>query len=101
MYQERLSKHAQRRRQQRGVPNTLVTAILDHHDVEIEARGGCRVLRVSRKQAESLGRDPALRQDSSRLPGIALVYSDTTGEVVTVLRDRPGRRGRAYRRGRR
>jgi hypothetical protein len=32
------------------------------------------------------------------LARIALVYSDETDCVVTVLRDRPGRSGRRYRR---
>ena len=61
-------------------------------------RGRCRVLRVSPERAKTRDRDTAVKQGSGCLPGIALVLSNTTGEVVAVFRDRPGRRGRPHHR---
>lgn len=91
------SRHAAVRSQQRGVPAHLVRLILEHHDVDEHAGGGCRVLRLSRHAL--LGDvDGMTRQDEGRLSGLAVLYSETTGHLVTVLRHRPGRAGRRYRR---
>lgn len=93
-----ISFHACRRAQQRGVPTHLVEAILIHHDAEHMAGSGCRVLRVSRQALSGGAAAEVSSQDRGRLARIALVYSDETDCVVTVLRDRAGRSGRRYRR---
>lgn len=92
-----LSHHAKVRQQQRGINSHLVALVLAHHDVDLEAGGGCRILRVSRRTAvEAL--TSATRQEIEQLARLAVVFSETTGQVVTLLHDQSGARGRRYRR---
>jgi hypothetical protein len=91
------TQHIERRQQQRGVPRRLIDLILAHHDVDLEAGGGCRIFRVSRR---ALGGStmPGTRQDIERLGRLALVYSETSGRLVTVMHVCAGSQGRRYRR---
>lgn len=94
-----LSQHAALRSQQRGVPHHLIDALMRYADFEAPVGGGCTVLRMTK---DGLG-DPALGvslgADRERLRGLSLVWSERTGEIVTVLRPRRGAAGRRYRRG--
>ena len=82
----RLSRHATLRCQQRGIRLRVLQAMLDHHDLDREVGGNCRVLRMSRKQARRAAAmlDPQL---SAQLERLAVVMSDSSGEIVTVLHD--------------
>ncbi len=93
-----LSCHAINRAQQRGVPHATIELILDHADIVIPVGAGCSALRVSRRQILDQSLRGELRGCVDRLAHIAVVRSDHTGEIVTVLHDRGGRRGRRYRR---
>lgn len=93
-----LTLHAVQRMQQRGIPERLVHAVLDHHDIEFEAGSGCRIIRVSRRKATSTGTFGIPKQDAEKLSRLALVYSDNGARVVTVRRDHSSRIGRRYRR---
>lgn len=72
------SRHAARRCAQRGIRPALLAAVLEHADVERSAGGGCRLERVSRAQARALNLD-------DRLGRLAVILSDRTAEVVTVM----------------
>ncbi|HHX89581.1 MAG TPA: hypothetical protein GX700_07370 [Paracoccus sp.] len=87
-----LSGHARIRCQQRGIPATFVAEILDHADVDHPIGDNCRLLRVSRSRARVLNR-------GDRLGRYALIWSDRTGRIVTILPMLEGRRGARYRRG--
>ena len=87
-----LSAHAERRARQRGVTQRDLALLLDHADIDVPVGAGCRALRVHHRTARRLNL-------GDRLPHTAVVENDH-GEIVTVLRHLPGRRGRPYRRGR-
>lgn len=96
---EIISHHARRRSQQRGIPLSLVENILDHHDRDAAVGNDCRVLRVSRNAARTFAATGGDRQTADRLPGIAVVWSDRTGRVVTIIHDGGNRAARRYRVG--
>lgn len=73
-----LSRHASIRCAQRGLRPDFVSAILEHADIQRPAGRNCRLERVSRTKAQSLNLD-------DRLGRYALIVSDTTAEVVTVM----------------
>jgi DNA-binding protein H-NS len=74
--------HSQRRAAQRGVTNRFVNAILAHADVDRPIGGNCRLLRVSRQRSTTLNID-------DRLGRYALIWSDTTAQIVTVNAETP------------
>lgn len=94
-----MSHHARQRSQQRGIPLHLVENILDHHDRDAAVGDNCRVLRVSRAAARSFVAAGGDRQTAERLPSVAVVWSDKTGRVVTVVHDNGNRAARRYRLG--
>lgn len=81
-----MSKHATMRCQQRGVRKDLVQTVLDLHDVDLPARGNCRILRISRDQLRS-GKDGFTPQQSKQLEKLCIVWSDSTNSIVTVMHD--------------
>ena len=93
-----LSHHAEDRSRQRGVSDRLISLVIDHHDIEFDVNDDCRLLRLSREMAAAVAISEEAPSDARRLASFALIHSDRTGRVVTVLRDRPGRSGRRYRR---
>lgn len=88
-----LSHHAQRRMQTRGVRPGFVESILDHADREILVGGQCALLRISRTKARALNID-------DRIGRYAVIWSEATSTVVTVLPIHPGPSGARYRRSR-
>lgn len=94
-----LSAHAVLRTQQRGVPHHIVDALVSYADFEAPVGGGCTVLRMSRDRLNDPDIADRLGAERERLRGLSIVWCDRTGEVVTVLRPRPGPAGRRYRRG--
>ena len=87
---DRLSNHAQQRMQQRGVSAGLLERILENADVERAAGDNCRLYRVARNKARALG--------DEKLARFAVIWSDDSGAVVTVLPIAAGRSGSRYRR---
>lgn len=82
----RFSRHATARCQQRGIKKNVLKVLLDHHDLDREVGGNCRVLRMSRKKARREGQRFG-PQISAQLERLAVILSDTTGQVVTVFHD--------------
>lgn len=93
-----LSTHAAMRTQQRGVPHHLIDALMSYADFEVPVGGGCTVLRMTRDRLDDPDLTDRLGAERERLRGLSIVWSDRTGEIVTVLRPRRGRAGRRYRR---
>jgi len=94
-----LSHHAAIRLQQRGLPHHLIEALMSHADYEAPVGGGCMVLRMSRDRLRDPEVASSLGADRERLRGLSVVWSEQTGEIVTVLRPRRRPMGRRYRRG--
>lgn len=94
-----LTQHAAVRTQQRGVPHHLIDALMSYADFEAPVGGGCTVLRMTRERLEDPDLADRLGAERERLRGLSIVWSDRTGEIVTVLRPRRGSAGRRYRRG--
>jgi hypothetical protein len=94
-----LSNHAATRVQQRGLPHHLIDALMSHADFEAPVGGGCTVLRMTRDRLSDPDVAACLGADRERLRGLSIVWSDRTGEIVTILRPRRGPAGRRYRRG--
>lgn len=88
-----MTTHALHRCQTRGLRQDFVDALLTHADVDRPAGGNCRLLRVSRRTAGRLNVD-------DRLSCYAVVLSETSGQVVTILPVHAGRSGKRYRRSR-
>lgn len=96
---EILSRHARQRSQQRGIPWRLIANVLDHHDRDSSVGNDCRVLRVSRNAARDFATTGGDPQTAERLQSIAVVWSDRTGRVVTVIHDGSKPAARRYRVG--
>ncbi|MGO4642481.1 DUF4258 domain-containing protein [Mesorhizobium sp. 2RAF45] len=89
----KLSAHAQRRSRQRGIRTDRLYAVLENADVERPLGGNCWLLKVSSRTARTIRGYDGLAKH-------AVIYSDSTGEVVSILHAASSRRGRRYRRGR-
>jgi hypothetical protein len=85
------SSHSKVRAAQRGVTNRFMNAILSYADVDRPIGGNCRLLRVSRQRSDALNID-------DRLGRYALIWSDNTAQIVTVMPLHDGAAGRRYRR---
>ncbi len=86
----RHSAHSNRRSAQRGITKRFMNALLKHADVDKPIGGNCRLLRVSRQRAAALNID-------DRLGRYALIWSDSTAQIVTVMPLHNGTGGRRYR----
>ena len=86
-----LSKHAEKRSQQRGAKPELIELVLNHADIEVPVGSNCQALRVSRRTARGLNL-------GDRTHRYAVIVSDDTDEIVTILPTERGRRGARYRR---
>lgn len=85
------SEHSQVRASQRGVTDRFIEEILAHADVEQPIGDNCTLLRVSRRRSARLNID-------DRLGRYALIWSDDTAQIVTVMPLHDGAAGRRYRR---
>ena len=89
----KLSRHAEKRSQQRGAKPGLIELVLNHADVEVPVGSNCQALRVSRRMARGLNL-------GDRVHLYAVVVSGDTGEIMTItLSTERGCRGARYRRG--
>lgn len=86
-----LSKHSTTRAAQRGVRPSLLDTILAHADVDGPIGSNCRLIRVSKRRARELNLD-------DRLGRYALIWSESSAQIVTVMPLHDGRAGRRYRR---
>jgi hypothetical protein len=85
-----LSQHARKRCRQRGIPHQRLATIIDLADIDVPIGSNCRMLRVSRHLARTI-------RGGDRLKDVAVIYSDTNAQVVTVLHTVNSERGRRYR----
>lgn len=92
-----LSKHAAIRANQRGITHKMLEDLLACADVEAPVGGGCSVLRVSRERLRDRTLKAQVATRPEKLASLAVVWSDETGEVVTLLVDHGRPRGRRYR----
>jgi hypothetical protein len=93
-----LTKHAERRAKERGLPWRIISAICANSDRQTPVGGGCVSLMVSRSELQDLaGSIPA--DDRERMQGVAVVVDADTEAVVTVLHVNR-RNGSRYRRQR-
>ena len=84
------TKHSRRRAAQRGTSDGFVQAILVHADIEHPIGDNCRLMRVSRRRSRKLNID-------DRLGRYALIWSDNSARIVTVMPVHDGVNGRRYR----
>ena len=89
----KLSRHAEKRSQQRGAKPGLIELVLNYADVEVPVGSNCQALRVSRRTARGLNL-------GDRVHLYAVVVSGDTGEIMTItLSTERGCRDARYRRG--
>ena len=98
MYDFSLTRHARNRAQQRGVPYALIEAVLSHADRNTPVGGNCTAFLVSKARLKDRKVRQTLGADADRLCGLFVVCADETGEVVTILHNAGGAKGRHYRR---
>lgn len=87
-----LTQHAALRCAQRGIRPKFLDDLIRLSDVETPIGSNCRLFRVSPRA----GRKHAERD---RLSRYAVIWSDDSHSVVTVLPVQTGRSGRRYRSG--
>lgn len=92
-----LSIHAEVRANQRGITHQMISDLITHADIEAPVGSGCTVLRVSRDRLKDRTLKGELGSNPDKLGALALIWSEDTGEIVTVLVDRGGAKGRRYR----
>jgi hypothetical protein len=74
---------------QRGLSAPFLSRILENADVERPANDNCRLYRMTKNLARALGDD--------RLARFAVIWSDDSGRVVTIVPISRGRMGARYR----
>lgn len=98
MYSVSLSQHARVRANQRGITHRMISDLIALADVEAPVGGGCTVLRVSRERLRESDVRADFASNPDKLASLALIWSDEAAEVVTLLVDHGGAKGRRYRR---
>jgi hypothetical protein len=89
MLQPILTRHAQRRLQQRGSRTGDVAIVVAYGDIEISARNGCRYLQLSNEEAAMLQQRAILTATEVDRARRLVVLVDSTGKVVTLLKRCP------------
>lgn len=92
-----LSSHARTRANQRGITHQMINDLLAHADIEAPVGGGCTVLRLSRQRLRDRDLKAELGSNPDKLAGLALIWSEDSAQVVTVMVDHGGAKGRRYR----
>jgi hypothetical protein len=93
-----LTRHAERRAKERGLPWRIISAICANSDRQTPVGGGCVSLMVSRSELQDLAGSISA-DDRERMQGVAVVVDAETETVVTVLHVNR-RNGSRYRRQR-
>lgn len=91
-----LTRHAQTRLQQRGVPYRVLRLLLAHGDVTVHAGEGCENVTLSREAAQGLVREGFNPDDVAKARRVAAVLGQNG--VATVLYPTKRGRGRRFRR---
>lgn len=94
----RMSRHAARRAMKRGIRARDIQMLFVTADTALPVGDRCEAWRLSKEAAAELiadGHPPALVERVSR---ISVVWSGSTGAIVTCLRPQRGRCGARYRR---
>ena len=86
-----ITKHAEERFRQRGLPNWAIELALDLFDLELPAGGGAYAIGLSRRQARRLSNIGVGGQIIDRLKKTALIC-DASDVVITALSGKPARR---------
>lgn len=97
MHSFTLSNHAKLRANQRGITHQMISDLIAFADVEAPVGGGCTVLRVSRDRLKDRALKGELMSNPDKLGSVALIWSEESAEVVTLLVDHGGAKGRRYR----
>jgi hypothetical protein len=84
-----LSNHAELRCRQRGISKELIERIFQNADCERDVGNHCTLIRVSQQSAKAMN----LRH----LGQLAVIWSESQAQVVTVLFLSENARGRRYR----
>jgi len=92
MQQPPLTRHARKRVQQRGSRPKELAIIMAYGDIEIPARDGCRLVRLSHGEAARLQREGRLKISEVDQARRLVVLADSQGRVVTILKCSPERR---------
>jgi hypothetical protein len=92
-----LTKHAERRAQQRGIKLETINFILHNADVHLHAGKGGKSLRISQRELVRLAQDGASASLIDWSRGVVLVVQPCQMLVVTVLHDYGTKAGRCYR----
>lgn len=96
-----VTKHAQIRMQQRSISEEVTDIILTFADRRSHIDGGSQALFVSRKRAKELVVEGKITPKlADRITSKSVVVSDDDN-IVTAMHMKDGKRGRAYRKGRR
>lgn len=94
-----LTRHAVKRAQQRGIRPQVIDYVVAEADIDLHAGDGCRSYRISTRKVAVLMEAGAPAAGLDRANRVVVVWSERSGEVVTVMHDH-GHSGRRYRRQR-
>lgn len=97
MHSFTLSSHAKLRANQRGITHKMIGDVIAYADIEAPAGSGCTVLRVSRERLKDRALKAELACNPDKLSSLAIVWSEDSAEIVTVLIDHGRAKGRRYR----
>jgi hypothetical protein len=84
MIETRLSAHAERQAQRRGVAPRTLDLILNHHDRSQKLPGKARALWVSRRARERMIWSGIMVTDVDRTRGVRLIVAQDDDIVTTV-----------------
>ncbi len=94
-----LTRHAMMRSQQRGIRPQVIDYVVAEADIDLHAGDGCHSYRISHQKMALLLKAGAPAAKLDRAKRVVVIWSERSGEVLTVLHDH-GRCGRRYRRQR-
>jgi hypothetical protein len=90
-----ISRHAEKRCNQRGIKQSIVEFVLAHADRDIARRGGCTAYTISNRHLDELRGEFTGEVERARN---VIIYMGETGQFVMAFRARKRRRARSYRR---
>lgn len=94
----KLTRHAAVRSQQRALRRERLELFMQYADREVSVGRGCFALRCSRKLLRDRDLRRRLGPQLDLLRDLTVICACDTGEVVTVMHDHGGPKGRHYRR---
>ena len=92
----RLTVHAQKRMQQRGIRRSAIDLVIEHGDQRITRPNQAVSVRISKRKLRKLAQKKAIEpQICSRLQGIIVLQARENGSVISAFHHQ-GRQGRPY-----